>query len=135
MDGIYDFDDADEALTFMPTAARRALDVSGIKLSLRAWEKMDRKARMELVLAGAGESVDAANVARLLDSADPPVETIAAVADPDPAAPPPEVGEVEPRRWSALRPLDRYALVKAAKRPEKLARARAEILGNATPIP
>lgn len=135
MEGIYDFDDADEALTFMPTAARRALDVAGVKLSLRAWEKMDRGARMDLVRAGAGDAVDASEVVRLLAVADPPVERIAPVPDPEPTTAPPEIGAVDRRRWSALRPLDRYALVKASKRAEKLARAREEILGNARPIP
>jgi hypothetical protein len=135
VDGIYDFDDADETLTFMPTAARRALDVAGVKLSLRAWEKMDRVAREDLVRAGAGEAVDVAAVGRLLASADPPVERVVAVADPDPSNAPPEIGEIDPARWKALRPLDRYALVKASKRAEKLERARDEILGNVTPIP
>ena len=135
MDGIYDFDDADDTLTFMPTAARRALDVAGVKLSLRAWEKMDRAAREALVRCGAGDSVDAAGVGRLLASADPPIERIDPIADPDPAHAPAEIGEIDPARWKALRPLDRYALVKASKRAEKLERARGEILGNVTPIP
>jgi hypothetical protein len=135
MDGIYDFDDADEALTFMPTAARRALDVCGAKLSLRAWEKMDRAARIDLVKAGAGDAVDAGAVLRMLGSADPPIERIAPIADPDPRAAPPEIGTIDPVRWTTLRPLDRYALVKASKRAEKLDRVRDEILGNATPIP
>ncbi len=135
MEGIYDFDDADEALTFMPTAARRALDVAGLKLSLRAWELMDRKARALLVRAGTYEIVDPSEVALLLASADPPPERIEPIPDPDPARAPAEIGEIDPRRWVALRPLDRYALVKAAKRPEKLARVREEIVGSAKPIP
>lgn len=134
MEGIYDFDDADASLTFMPTAARRALDVAGVKLSLRAWEKMDHAARMDLVRAGAAGVVDAEAIVRMLASADPPFERIAAIADPSSSSPPAEVGPVEPLHWARLRPLDRYALVKASKRPEKLERARAEILGNAKPI-
>ena len=134
MEGIYDFDDADDSLTFMPTAARRALDVAGVKLSLRAWEKMDPVARMNLVRAGAFAVVDAEAVVRMLAHANPPPERIAAMPDPSSDSPPAEVGPVEPERWKALRPLDRYALVKASKRPEKLERARAEILGNARAI-
>lgn len=130
MEGIYDFDDADEALTLMPTAARRALDVAGLKLSLVAWQAMDRAARGLLVQAGACEIVDPSEVALLVASAHPPPERIEPIVDPDPARAPAEVGEIDARRWTALRPLDRYALVKASRKPEKLARVREEVVAK-----
>lgn len=130
MDGLYEFDDADDALTLLPTAARRALDAAGLKLSLRAWQAMDPGARRALVRAGAGAAVDAAAVERLVSRATPPPERVPPRAEPDAARPPPEVGPVDAAAWAALRPLDRYALVKSARRPEKLARAREEILGR-----
>jgi hypothetical protein len=135
MGGIYDFDEVDEALTFMPTAARRALDVAGLKLSLQAWQAMERKERELLVQAGACDVVDPSEVALLLACANPPPERVEPIPDPDPSHAPADIGEIDPRRWVAIRPLDRYALVKAVRKPEKLARVRDEIIGNATPIP
>lgn len=129
MEGIYEFDDVGDALEFMPTAARRALDVSGLKISLRAWQAMDKDTRVRLVEAGACAVVEPSEVALLLASSSP--ERIEPIPDPDPTAPPEGIDRA---RWAALRPLDRYALVKASKKPEKLARARAEILGNVDPI-
>jgi hypothetical protein len=86
---------------------------------------MDKDTRIRLIEAGACEVVEPSEVALLLATSSP--ERIEPIPDPDPASP--QLG-VDAKRWTALRPLDRYALVKASKKPEKLARARAEILGN-----
>lgn len=126
MDGIYEFDDADDALTFMPTAVRRALDVAGLKIGLKDWQAMDRDTRVRLVEAGTTDVVEASEVALLLANSSPErIEPISEPVKPD---------DIDLARWAALRPLDRYALWKASKKPEKLARARAEILGERKPI-
>jgi len=123
MHGIYRFDDADDALTFMPTAVRRALDVTGLKLSLVAWQSMSFEKKKQLVKLGAADAVDTRAVAALL----PGVPAISPITEP--LKPP----EISLETWSHLRPLDRYAIVKAAHKPEKYARAKEEILGNLKP--
>lgn len=132
---VYAFDEVDEALALMPTAVRRALDVMGRKLSLSSWTALPPDVRLALVHAGASDTVDRDAVERLLAQANPPPIALAPVADPDAQRPPAElVAALEATgracdadTWSALRPLDRYALVKASRKPEKLARAWDEI--------
>jgi hypothetical protein len=124
MHGIYGFDDADETLTFMPTAVRRALDVAGRKLSLEQWRKMSLDRKRRLVLLGAADTVDVHEVQAMLPgAAEAPVTS-------DPVELPREI-ELDPDVWARLSPLDRYALVKFAGKPDKRARVMAEIVGNA----
>jgi cyclic pyranopterin phosphate synthase len=87
------------------------------------------------VAAGAGARVDA-ELAGVVDAASPAPARIDPVPDPDSARPPSKLLEALGGRpldeacWSALRALERYALVKSAAKPEKLVRAYDEIVGS-----
>jgi cyclic pyranopterin phosphate synthase len=130
---VYAFERIDEALPFMPLAARRALDVLGRKLSLEGWRSLSLEDRRRVVHDGAAEQVDPATAA-VVDMAFPVAETIRPQPDPDPMSIPRELaaalGEarrIDGEQWRALRPLDRYALVKCASKPDKLVLAHDEI--------
>jgi cyclic pyranopterin phosphate synthase len=133
---VYAFE-SDKSLATMPLAARRALDVLGRKLSLQGWLSLPLDDRHRLARAGTAERVDR-EALDVLEGATPPAAVIDPVPDPDPSNPPPELvaalGSTRPLRedaWSSLRAMDRYALVKCAQRPEKLARAYEAIVGSA----
>ncbi len=132
--GLYVFEAIDEALPFVPLAARRVLDALGRKLSLEGWLSLSLDERARLVVAGTGERVDV-GVAPLLDRAVPAAAAMESLAEPDASTVPVELATaldgtrpLEAARWRALRPLDRYVFMKHAARPEKLARAYDEIL-------
>jgi len=135
---LYAFDGVDEQLELVPLAARRALDTTGIRLPRAAWTRLPLAQRRELVELGAAAVVDRAKVQALCaDSGEP----MAPSADPPPSEPPPElVAAFGPERpvpgavWSALSPLDRYALVKVAAKPraDRISAAHAEIVGAST---
>jgi cyclic pyranopterin phosphate synthase len=136
---IYRFDEVDERLELLPMAARRALDHAGLRLSREGWGSLTLEARRRIVAAGAGRHVDVAAIGRECESARPPPEPTAVVADP-PSAVVPEAltTSLGPSRpldvsvWSALSALDRFALVKAASRgrPERLASVYDEVVGQ-----
>ncbi len=110
---VFTFEDIGPELPLLPLAARRALDVAGLRLSLKAWQKLDLYARRVLVSQGAGE-VDPEAVRRAVAGADPP----ATAMPPDDesrlgAAPPSLAGRVD---WDALSPLQRFALAHLVKR-------------------
>ena len=133
--GVYGFEAIDEGLPFMPIAARRALDASGLKLSLEGWLSLSLERRRELVRAGLDETVDTKATALLVSAVPAPLQM--PVREPDPASLPRDlVGILGPSRpldearWRAMRGLDRYALYKYAGKPEKLARAYDEIVGR-----
>jgi cyclic pyranopterin phosphate synthase len=132
---IYAFEAIDDTLPYMPLAARRVLDVLGRKLSLEGWLSLPVEERAAVVRAGTAERVDVA-IAVALERAAPPATSIEPQPEPGEAAPPREVttalGPMRPlddSRWRSLRALDRYALVKCASRPDKLAKAYDEIAG------
>jgi cyclic pyranopterin monophosphate synthase len=136
---LYRFDGVDAALDLLPLAARRALDHAGYKLSLEGFRSLPLAERAELVALGSGDAVDVARVRSLALAAEPPAEPMAPVFDPSPLAPDAElleafgpVGPIPAGSWSALAPLDRYALVKAArsKQAERAQQAYAEIIGQ-----
>jgi len=134
---LYSFDGVDAALDLLPLAARRALDLAGLKVSLEVWRTLPVPARRALVEAGSAPAVDNAQVeailgaqtfTRLEPSADPGVSTV-----------PPALSEtlgskrpISQALWNALSPLDRYALVKVAGRgkPDRIEAAYAEIVGH-----
>jgi cyclic pyranopterin phosphate synthase len=125
---VYSFE-SDDSLSTMPLSARRVLDLVGRKLSLEGWLSLSLDDRRRIVRAGVADEVDP-EVLRVLEGATPAPATIDPIPDPDPAHPPRELVEalgstmpLQDAAWSALRPLDRYALVKCAHRPPKLARA------------
>jgi len=131
---VFAFESMDDALTYMPLAARRVLDASGRKLSLAGWQSLPTDRRWMVARAGAAsdvppEAVDA------VDGASPSPDRIQPIPEPSFASPPPELDAalgdgrvIEIATWRALRPLDRYALVKSAGKAEKLARAYDEIV-------
>ncbi len=124
---VYAFEGIDESLPYIPLAGRRLLDALGRKLSLDGWLSLPLPDRTRLVEAGASDKVDA-SVVRLVDAAHPAPVAQVPLAEPD-AVVPPEGVAVDAATWRGLRPLDRYALGKLARKPEKLARACAEIVG------
>jgi cyclic pyranopterin phosphate synthase len=133
---VYAFE-SDRSLATMPLAARRALDVLGRRLSLQGWLSLNLDERRRIVHAGAEEKIDG-ELTSVVDAATPAPAVIPAIGDPDSLAPPPALlealGPSRPLRssaWKGLRSLDRYALVKCASRPDKLARAYDAIVGGA----
>jgi cyclic pyranopterin phosphate synthase len=133
---LYSFDGVDATLDLVPLAARRALDLAGLKVSLETWRALPLAQRRTIAEAGSAATVDGARVEAALGSL--PVTRIEPSADPDIAAVSAELSSalgatrpVSQALWSALSPLDRYALVKVAGRgkPERLDAAYAEIVG------
>jgi len=135
---LYSFDGVDATLDLVPLAARRALDVTGLKVSLEVWRALPLESRRALVAAGAGSVVDVERVIGLLPAEqvsriEPLSEPREATAIPDklsaafgPARP------ISRALWQALSPLDRYVLFKVASRgdPERVKAAYAEIVGH-----
>jgi len=131
---IYEFEGLGDSLQYVPMSARRLLDVAGRKLSLAGWQSLAEEDRWKVARAGAGERV-LIEEASVLDDATPPATSVAPVADPSAVWPPAELvnalGPARPldeARWQGLSALDRYVLVKAAGKAEKLARAYDEIV-------
>jgi molybdenum cofactor biosynthesis protein MoaC len=134
---VYAFESMDDALTYMPLAARRVLDASGRKLSLAGWQSLLLDRRWMVARAGAVADVPPEAV-EAVDRASPSPDRIEPIPEPSFASPPPELeaalGDgrvITVATWRALRPLDRYALVKSAGKAEKLARAYDEIVQGA----
>jgi len=133
---LYVFEEADQGLSQLPTAARRALDIAGERLSLEAWQSLSLADRMALVAAGAFSTVDSELVRSIVERAGPPAVETSPRPDPDPEAPPEELlqalshpKELTRARWASLRPLDRYALSAAARAADqRLHQVYAEIL-------
>jgi molybdenum cofactor biosynthesis protein MoaC len=139
------FEEPNPGLELLPLAARRALDVAGIALSLEAWRALSLEERRALIAAGAAEIVSSATVERLTLRARPAPDRIAPRADPVDLPEelalelPDRRAELE-RAWPAFTPLERYALVKLVKstkaepaeRTARLSRACAELLKPTT---
>jgi len=124
--GLYVFDEADDALSLLPMAARRALDLAGVHLSLAAWGTLARADRVALIALGAAEQVDATAVARVLEQSRAETTADAVRPDPDAAQLPSDVmalldaaRPLDDAKWRALRALDRYVLVKLASRGKR----------------
>lgn len=137
--GIYAFDAADAELSLMPMAVRRALDASGVHLSLRGWQGLELPARQRLVQLGAAERVDVVGVQACLGGCEPHMRAAEALAEPDVALGPgaelaAAVGAESAlaTRWSGLSALDRYVLSSLARRGklERLSEALSEILAT-----
>lgn len=135
---LYRFD-VDDPFELLPLAARRALDHAGRKLSLEGFKSLPRAAREALATLGSADVVDLAAVRGIAGSATPPATVIDAHGDPSPVAPAPELLEafgherpIPAASWSALTPLDRYALTKVGfgKNLERRAHGYAEIIGQ-----
>jgi cyclic pyranopterin phosphate synthase len=135
---LYGFDEIDERLELVPLAARRALDHTGLKLSLSGWQSLPQDARRAIASAGSAKTVDAARVRASVQGASPAAAELAPVMDPPSEEPPPELvkafGSERPLSaalWAGLSSLDRYVLAKVATRANagRIARAYEEIVG------
>jgi cyclic pyranopterin phosphate synthase len=138
---VYAFEEIGPALELLPLCARRALDVSGLKLSLAAWQKLPLSTRQALCELGSERHVDTAAVALAAAAAAPAPEPIPRLAE-DPATADPSIASglgraIAPSTWAALAALDRYALTKLATRgrQERLVAAHAEIVGESENSP
>ncbi|HHH30307.1 MAG TPA: cyclic pyranopterin monophosphate synthase MoaC [Polyangiaceae bacterium] len=130
MDGVFGFEDIDDALPLLPLAARRALDVAGLKLSLSAWQGLGLEARRALVVAGSGNVVDVAAVREAVTGADPAPSARAADDEARLADPPASLRARLGEHWPALSPLARFAVAHLEKRGNsaRLEEALAELL-------
>lgn len=136
---VFDFEDDDcKRLTFLPLAARRALDAAGLKLSLAAWQKLSLETRGELVTLGAMPHPDIRAVAVLLSSAGQPGDSVAVAVEPPtgaiPVAVANAVGErLTTREWEAMSPLSRYVCQKLSQKGdgERLLKVLPELIAGA----
>lgn len=136
---LYAFDGIDETLDLLPLAARRALDVSGKKLSLAGFRSLTVEARRALTEAGEESRVDPTKVRRIVAPANPPALDMPAMPEPDAEEVPGRVLEtlgsdrpLSGKVWSSLSALDRYALYKVTEKPrqDRVAAAYAELVGS-----
>jgi len=136
---LFAFDEIGPELDLVPLAARRALDLAGVKLSLAGFRSLALELRRELATLGGAPEVDTARVLEIARGAQPAGSPLPVRPDPTPDAVPPELraalGSERPLDtsiWSALDPLERYALAKLASgsRVERLAGAYSEIVGQ-----
>jgi cyclic pyranopterin phosphate synthase len=136
---LYAFDGIEPTLELLPIAARRALDHAGLKLSRQGWQSLEYGVRQQIVELGSRNEPDILAVQRLVAAAVPPAAAIEALRDPEGGLVPETLltglgaeQPLAPAVWSALAPLDRYALWKAAlgKDPTRLREAYREIIGD-----
>jgi cyclic pyranopterin monophosphate synthase len=120
---IFPFEDVLPELEFVPLAARRALDLAGVRLTLEGWRSLRAADRKALIVAGAPDDVDVERVFAISDRASPTPTRIAPASDPDPLEPPEALVRalgaariIDPRRWVQLRALERYALMHGYRR-------------------
>jgi cyclic pyranopterin phosphate synthase len=136
---LFRFDGVDDSLDLLPLSARRALDGAGRKLSLEGFRSLPIPERRRLAELGEGDGVDVARVVALVAAAIPAATVVPVLPDPSPVAPDDDVvaafgaeRPIPPASWSALSPLERYALAKVArgKNSARLEQAYAEIIGQ-----
>jgi cyclic pyranopterin phosphate synthase len=135
---LYRFDEVDDRLELLPMAARRALDHAGVRLSREGWTSLPVEIRKQLVSLGGSHGVDVDVVREAAQMANPAPADMAAHFDPPPHRMPDDLARahgpslpVTDAVWSALAPLDRYALAKVASRgrPDRISAAYGEIVG------
>lgn len=136
---VYGFDEVDDGLVLLPMAARRALDITGLRLSRSSWLSLPVTARREIVELGSEPVVDATRVAELANESSPAPEPTAPLPEPPADGPPASVvttfgvsRPVSEAVWVSLSALDRYALAKVTNhaRPERIEAVYAEIVGQ-----
>lgn len=120
---IFPFEDVLPELEFVPLAARRALDLAGVRLTLEGWRLLRAADCKALAVAGAPDDVDVERVFAVSDRASPVPIRIAPASDPDPLEPPDALVRalgaariLDPRRWVQLRAVDCYALMHGYRR-------------------
>ena len=133
---VYAFEGLLPEIESPPIAARRALEHAGLRITLEAWRSLSLDERSRLTIAGVAERVDADVVSGIARLASPPPQRVPVGLDPDAGTPPEALSRaleptrtIEPRRWSRLRSLDRYALIHTHRRA--MARSSFLILGEA----
>jgi cyclic pyranopterin phosphate synthase len=133
---VYSFEGLLPDLESPPIAARRALDHAGFRLSVEGWRSLVLDDRHKLTLSGVPDRVDVDLVAGVVKRATPAPQRISPVNDPDQSAPPEALAKaleptraIDPKRWSRLRAIDRYALAHTYRRA--VARSAFSILGEA----
>lgn len=139
---IYAFEDLPPDLSLMPLAARRAVDLAGLKPPLAFWQSLAKADRVAITDAGSEPRVNIAAVEVLFSRASDEVPRVTPRPDPAPDRPPPALLDclgaelpLSASVWSALSALDRYSLVKVAeRRMEKLPAAYAEIVGRSAEV-
>jgi cyclic pyranopterin phosphate synthase len=114
---VFPFEEIGSELDLVPLAARRALDLSGFRVSLEGWRSLALEDRRRLVRAGAEDTVDAQEVFEIVRRASPLAQPIERAPDPDPGTLPKGVPSVvlPLARWSTLRPVERFALAHACQ--------------------
>lgn len=136
---LFQFDGVDAGFELVPLAARRALDHAGRKLSLEGFRSLPLAARQTLARLGSVAEIDTADVILTAERGQPPPEVIEPVPDPPTSKPEPAIlvafGPDRPipaGSWSALHPLERYALRKVAlgSNHERREQAYREIIGQ-----
>src|ERR1700690_3652065 len=136
---LYAFEGIDASLTLIPLCARRTLDAVGAKLSLAAWQSLPLSAREAIAASGSGKEGAAEEANRALSRVDPPPQAVQKEGDPPSNVVPDDVTaslgqehSLANAVWSALEPLDRWILVKVARRgnPERIEQAYDEIVGH-----
>lgn len=116
MEGVFDFEDIGDDLPLLPLAARRALDVAGQRLSLKAWQGLGIEARRQLVAAGAVEVVDVSAVTGAVAEAEPSPESQPPDDETRLAEPPPALRDRVGPIWPRLPALHRFAIVHLEKK-------------------
>lgn len=113
VEGVFAFEQIDATLPLLPLAARRALDVAGLKLSLRAWQGLALSTRRRLVELGRLPHVDPEQVHAALEGAAPAPTSLEPDDEQRLAAAPAQL-DVDPAAWASFDPLRRYALAHLA---------------------
>lgn len=136
---LYEFDGIPPSLELLPLAARRALDLAGIRLGREGFRSLPHEQRVALVEAGEQEAVDLSRVRGLVAAAVPATEQQAVRPDPPLDAVPQQVtsalGAARPlptKVWQSLPALARYSLLKVCEkgRSERIEAAYAELVGQ-----
>jgi cyclic pyranopterin phosphate synthase len=133
---VFSFEGLLPLLDSPPIAARRALDHAGLRLPLEGWRSLPAEERQRLCQLGAAERVEPDQVLAMLRRASPSPQKVPPGTDPEVSAPPealvralePTRG-LDPKSWSRLRALDRYALSHTYRRA--VARSSFSLLGEA----
>ena len=79
---LFAFDEIGPELDLVPLAARRALDLAGVKLSLAGFRSLAIERRRELATLGSGPEVDTARVLEIALGAAPPGSPLPVRPDP-----------------------------------------------------
>jgi hypothetical protein len=121
-DVVFAFEDVGDDLDLLPLAARRALDTSGLRMSLEAYRTLKVADRKALAMLGAGEQVHVPEVEQLAKKCTLPVTPIKRVQEVDSRNPPDQLLPALAERgldllaWRRLRALERYALIHVMRR-------------------